>query len=297
MRGLSLTILRGRFAGHAVPLGATPVILGREGATIYLESKLASVRHAEIRADGGGLLLRDLGSAIGTRVNGAPVSARLLAPGDLVEIGEDAFRVDNAVAPPRALLIETRGAMIGRAFPVVATALSMGRDADCTVVIASARASRRHCEIRPETTGLFLHDLGSGNGTFVNGERIRARELRPGDLIDVGDEQFRIDAPMASLPAATPPASAHPAYAETAIAPPVAAYASPPAQPTPSPARSSEPTAGGPQPSRAKSPLARSMPGPMETTVRCPRCGRAVDPRLQDCPWDGAALVNGKTFF
>ena len=48
-------------------------------------------------------------------------------------------------------------------------------------------ASRRHAEVYPEGADFYVRDLGSKNGTYLNGERLaRARELRPGDRIGVG---------------------------------------------------------------------------------------------------------------
>jgi hypothetical protein len=62
------------------------------------------------------------------------------------------------------------------------------------VVIASARASRFHAEVRPEAGGYVLYDRGSGNGTLVNGSRVTSHVLRPGDLITIGDETFCFEA-------------------------------------------------------------------------------------------------------
>jgi ABC-type multidrug transport system ATPase subunit len=54
------------------------------------------------------------------------------------------------------------------------------------------RVSRRHAEVRVSNGKVFLRDLGSGNGTFLNGERITShRELRIGDRIDIGPYSFK----------------------------------------------------------------------------------------------------------
>lgn len=60
------------------------------------------------------------------------------------------------------------------------------------ITLDHPRVSRRHAEVRVTGEQIFLRDLGSGNGTFVNGERITAyRELRPGDRIDIGPYSFK----------------------------------------------------------------------------------------------------------
>ena len=66
-------------------------------------------------------------------------------------------------------------------------ALVLGRGAECDVPIPTPRASRNHAEVCFEGDRVVVFDLGSTNGTFVNGERIEVeRTLRPGDRIGIG---------------------------------------------------------------------------------------------------------------
>lgn len=71
----------------------------------------------------------------------------------------------------------------------------IGRREDCQVRIPLANVSRQHCEIVLEPNGLMVRDLGSSNGTFVNGERVEQHEVKPGDMLTVGSVVFvfRID--------------------------------------------------------------------------------------------------------
>jgi pSer/pThr/pTyr-binding forkhead associated (FHA) protein len=63
----------------------------------------------------------------------------------------------------------------------------LGRSRECEVRLPDADTSRRHAKIVCEAGRFVLHDLGSTNGTFVNGERIESgRELRPGDRLQIG---------------------------------------------------------------------------------------------------------------
>jgi predicted component of type VI protein secretion system len=64
----------------------------------------------------------------------------------------------------------------------------MGRSRSCDLRLPSGDASRRHAEIAPVTGGYLLRDLESTNGTFVNGERVDQRQLRPGDRIRIGSD-------------------------------------------------------------------------------------------------------------
>ena len=72
----------------------------------------------------------------------------------------------------------------------------IGRSVDCDVVITSKRISREHTSIRRQGWRIYLEDLGSTNGTFLNGERIsNATQLRDGDQIKVGDVVFNFHDP------------------------------------------------------------------------------------------------------
>src|SRR5438067_1798237 len=69
----------------------------------------------------------------------------------------------------------------------------IGRAPDVTLALKATLLSRRHCELALTEKGLELHDLGSANGTFVNGRRVQGVELQPGDLIQVGDVDIRVE--------------------------------------------------------------------------------------------------------
>jgi len=77
---------------------------------------------------------------------------------------------------------------------------SIGRHDDCVIRIRSSQVSRRHCELFEADGSLIVRDLGSSNGTFVNGDRIEApRVLHPGDALTIGDVTLRVDS--AAVPA------------------------------------------------------------------------------------------------
>ncbi|MBW2706776.1 MAG: FHA domain-containing protein, partial [Deltaproteobacteria bacterium] len=59
------------------------------------------------------------------------------------------------------------------------------------IVLDDQAISGQHCRIRPTGEGFVLHDLGSTNGTFVNGNRVTRHPLRPGDQIRVGASLIR----------------------------------------------------------------------------------------------------------
>jgi hypothetical protein len=84
-------------------------------------------------------------------------------------------------APVGALVLPTGQRVVLGEF-----VLSVGRLPECTITLGDPNVSRRHAEIRPSGAGYRLVDLGSTNGTFVNGVRVTERELVDGDVITFG---------------------------------------------------------------------------------------------------------------
>jgi pSer/pThr/pTyr-binding forkhead associated (FHA) protein len=70
---------------------------------------------------------------------------------------------------------------------------TLGRSHYCTIVLQSARSSREHAAIKVDGERITIADLGSLNGTVVNGHRItEAVSLKVGDLITIGSQQIAL---------------------------------------------------------------------------------------------------------
>src|SRR5262245_45980628 len=87
-----------------------------------------------------------------------------------------------AVAGPR------QGAVI----PLGEERLNVGRDSSNEICLASMWVSRRHCCIERRGDGVTLTDLGSHNGTYVNGVPVKERALEHGDQVRIGDSVFLV---------------------------------------------------------------------------------------------------------
>ena len=72
--------------------------------------------------------------------------------------------------------------------------LVIGRLADCDVVLVDPNVSRRHAELRRDGSSVVLIDLGSTNGTRVNGATVKQRRLADGDEISLGSGSLRFEA-------------------------------------------------------------------------------------------------------
>jgi pSer/pThr/pTyr-binding forkhead associated (FHA) protein len=80
------------------------------------------------------------------------------------------------------------GPTVGRTFPLEVPELTIGRDISNQIPINDAEVSRKHVRLTLKNNGYVIEDLGSTNGTFVNGQRISgAVQLKVGDLVAFGE--------------------------------------------------------------------------------------------------------------
>jgi diguanylate cyclase (GGDEF)-like protein len=98
---------------------------------------------------------------------------------------------DISLVPLGGLSVEA-GPDTGLVVAVGERPLTVGRETGCEVRLTDTSCSRRHIRVLPGPAGgVVLEDLGSANGTFVNGLRASNVELRPGDLIGIGETAIR----------------------------------------------------------------------------------------------------------
>ncbi len=108
-----------------------------------------------------------------------------------------AMRTEGAAARSLGTLVVERSPArtprVGERLPLRASN-SMGRDAGNDIALPDEAASARHATLEVHDGEWFIEDLGSTNGTLVNGVRIERRErVRPGDEIAIGRIALRLD--------------------------------------------------------------------------------------------------------
>ena len=81
----------------------------------------------------------------------------------------------------------------GQRHRVTQRTTTLGRSRDCDIVVQDANASRQHAEVRHIGLDYFLVDLGSTNGTLVNGQRVRRHPLAHGDRILIGTTEIVVE--------------------------------------------------------------------------------------------------------
>lgn len=94
---------------------------------------------------------------------------------------------ENPAADSGASLVVTSGHRAGTRFPIAGPTSSVGRHPDSDVFLDDITVSRRHVELSESPTGHSISDVGSLNGTYVNGQRIDgATALTTGDELQIG---------------------------------------------------------------------------------------------------------------
>lgn len=76
--------------------------------------------------------------------------------------------------------------------PIFSTPFIIGRNADCSLRVGAKGVSRRHAEIRVSDNNIFIKDLGSRNGTYVNLIPVSEARLNDRDLVHFGSQEFRL---------------------------------------------------------------------------------------------------------
>jgi pSer/pThr/pTyr-binding forkhead associated (FHA) protein len=139
------------------------------------------------------------------------------------------------------------GPTVGKVYPLEAAEISIGRDSSNMVAINDAEVSRRHARMELRGPAYMIQDLGSTNGTFVNGTRITGMQaLNPGDTVAFGEgivlayESAIIDVDATVLSAKAPPTAIQrpvpaPAPTPMPVPEPVFSRPAPPPEPAPIP--------------------------------------------------------------
>ena len=183
-----LQLILDQYAVQEIPLQGPRVEFGRDDApdNIRVDHISVSLRHAEISLTPAGAIIRDLQSKNGTFVNGQPIQEQALQEGDLIQLGAcDSHLFLYRESGRRPLIL--RDIELNR--PVV----TIGREAGNDIRIEHPTVSTRHAQVSKVSGGFELSDLGSTNGTFVNGRKITRQVLKPGNRISLGAAQFVFD--------------------------------------------------------------------------------------------------------
>lgn len=187
--------------------------IGRDKSNgLVIDDDGLSVFHAELRQDDGRLFVWDSGSVNGTFLNGEKVAQKAeVKAGDVIRFHlVEILITDPSKGPAPVLPVVKRdvekpalpqwqlkamsGAISGKMFLIDGTTV-LGRDPGCDIIITGPHVSRRHAEISIRSGQLWMKDLGSSNGSFLNGKRSEESMLKHGDEVKFDAVIFKVVGP------------------------------------------------------------------------------------------------------
>jgi ABC transport system ATP-binding/permease protein len=185
------------------PLSGGAVRVGRAPDNdVVLNYPTVSGHHLRLDIAGGDARVTDLDSTNGTQVRGQlipPNTPQALSPGDVVRVGD--LRGNSiSMMLKGGVDVSTRTRALGMHALEHLQQIVIGRDPASQVRLDHPAVSWRHAEIAKQGGGYSVRDLGSANGTFVNGQRVVGwAQLRPDSVIQIGPYKLAYDGKVQAL--------------------------------------------------------------------------------------------------
>ena len=125
-------------------------------------------------------------------IGGAPQESIILGAAEAAALRAE-LGVQEQARTARFVVLEGPGKQKGDTLELTSTTV-FGRDRRSGFQLDDDEfASGQHARIEPRSDGIWVEDLGSTNGTFVNGKRITAERLKKGDVVRVGQTELRLE--------------------------------------------------------------------------------------------------------
>ena len=252
----------------AVWLVEPKVKIGRAGDNDFvIDDASLAANHVEIEVSHENLKLVNVSGGSQVTVNGKVVEqSSPLVPEDILGLGSVELEVvdpkrEQRPAPAAASESEDKSttgwalksnhtALSNRVFPIKAETV-IGRSNDCDITLAAAHLSRRHVKLSIQEGLLYVKDLGSANGTYLNGKRVVGEErVRRGDELRFDTLSFGVIGPAQDMDKTTvrpiPTIKPQAQGQQPKAAPKPAAKPSTPAKPAPQAARASSSSLSAP---------------------------------------------------
>ncbi len=204
---------------NAVWLVEPKITIGRSATNaLVIDDPLASDVHLEVLVDNEHLTLRNLVPTQPVMVNGQPVKGACeLKPDDYITLGsvelvvvdpkkearvaaEESANVTQLRAPKTTgwSLKSNHSALANRVFPLKEINV-IGRASECDISLSAAHLSRRHAQLQIIDGMLFVKDLDSANGTYLNGKRVAEARVKRGDELRFDALNFGVMEPPDDL--------------------------------------------------------------------------------------------------
>ena len=188
--------------------------------------------HAEILVDNESLVLKVLSPENPVRINETLVTKTApLKVNDVLTLGRVQLQVVDPKQEPKAIptlvRTETTGwtlksnhvALANKVFSLGVSTV-VGRASDCDIVLAAAHLSRKHAQLTVKDGLLYVQDLGSANGTFLNGNPVKEARVKRGDELRFDTLSFGVVGPADDIDKTTIRETARPTKSPASAASP-----------------------------------------------------------------------------
>jgi len=162
---------------------------------IVIDNKNVSSNHAHFKISNDEILLEDVGSTNGTYVNGEKITSQKVTANDGITFGKNYTfnwkQLEELIKGDQPA--KTDGA--GRVHTKIKErdVITIGRSSDNDLVINNIKVSRKHAKLEKSGNEWFIEDLGSSNGTFLNGEKVKKIKITPKDVLTIGGIPLNIE--------------------------------------------------------------------------------------------------------
>ena len=182
---------------------------------IVIDEETVSPRHAELIIQQDEITLKNVSQRRSVFINDVPVvKEQKLNAWDVIRLGDSELEIVDPLsertpqpekAPEQATVIRpavspwmlkaVSAPLDGQYFSLTNGAI-LGREKSSDIVVPLSYVSRKHAKFAVKNEKLFIEDLNSSNGTYINGERIKSAELRNGDELRLDEFVFTVVGPV-----------------------------------------------------------------------------------------------------
>ncbi len=166
--------------------------IGRENSNdIVINEPRISRNHAIVTDLGNGTFeVKDLGSTNGTFVNGQRITTQIIRQSDKLEVAGCLVKWFEVITSPK----EEKTAINEQPFAKILKTITIGASPENNLVIQNNFVSAHHAKISLLKNGdYFIQDLGSSNGTFINGIQIMAKNFAKTDVVKIASANLPVD--------------------------------------------------------------------------------------------------------
>jgi len=200
---ITIEFTSGSLGGKKFKFYEDNVLVGRsDDADLNLTDDLVSYEHCRFTVKADGLYLTDLGSSNGTYINGTRHDSGFISISDRISFGENGPEAivnfaessckSSSSKKDQPAKSGSRGLQIivdnGQSYDFGTGRISIGRDDSCDITLDRSMVSRNHAELNFSKGRIKFADLGSTNGSFLNGNQVQSADINEGDTLVVGED-------------------------------------------------------------------------------------------------------------